>query len=230
MLSRSRRRALVAVFAVGGFVLGQATPAIADEVSGSGSGQGWEIPQWDENTYPINCEGQPPFFGTVTGDRFELEHTGTYTGVDDLNNTVAVYLGGTTVEITVGEHVISPAGTYTSCAALEASSVPSEVAITSVAIEGTAATGDVDCSFGSSGSGTYLRVQSAVVFDFVVECEVDGNQLLLSGSVEADAHHVIEGTMVPCVDPFTMTENPACSSNSEAGSVLVTTYEAETVT
>lgn len=199
--SRWRRGGVVTILAVGMLLLTHVSPASA-VVTGSGSGDGWEYPQWPE-TDPTDCPGVPPPFGpgTVSGnpaDVFELDHSGTFVATGNPLGNTAIYSGTSQVQIEVGTHVISPAGVGPSC------SMPiGQVAVTAATLSGTTGNGQVSgCTF---TSGSYERVQSAVSFQLDFSgCTVKGNQAGASSTVTSQAITLaISGTMVPCgfLDP-----------------------------
>lgn len=213
-----RNRGLVALLGVASMVLSTASPALAvDAVVGADTGVGGE--------YPDNPVQIQPCLPNVTsdylrGDRFELYHYGTYTGVSDqTGQTVAVYTGPVQITINVEDHYVSPLGVHDdeeAAATLGAAClVPTPVDIRSVSINSPTGPGTVSCQGGSATGpavGLYTRVQSAVVFEFTTDnCTITGNTLGLSATVTGGpVLHEAEGVMVLCYIPPFETPNPAC--------------------
>jgi hypothetical protein len=194
-------------------LISAANPALAAQVvSGAGAGTGWEYPAGD---IIQDCLG--PLVGLISGDQIVLDHTGTYTGTNPAGVAIAVYTGPSTVTINVGQHAISPAGVGPSCA------TPLGPVPVSATVAGTSTGGSVSCT----GSGNYVRVNSAVTFAFTGPCTIAGNTGGLMATVHgATTAHSVTGTMNPCAVPPLFIPNPECAANPDAGSHLVTTYAA----
>ena len=199
----------------------------ADVTGGAGAGTGGDYP--DEVT-PEAC-GTNPLAARVDGYRLEINHIGTYSGVDDDTSSPVVYAGDTHVTVSAPQPFwFSPIGTHNpdidpTC--LIPLPIPIEATVT-----GSSGTGSVNCD----GDGLYTRDQSAVVIEFSGECTVDGNTLGFEGTAESDATHVLEGILTPCTfPPFSEEDpNPACTADpsplpplptDDPGSVYEGTYE-----
>lgn len=210
-------RTLAVLAAVPTLVLGAAQPAMAAQtITGAGAGTGWEYPESDITQ---DCLG--PFVGLISGAEIVLDHTGTYTGTNPSGTAIAVYTGPSTVTITVGEHAISPGGVGPNCLT-PVGPVPIEKATVTGSSGGG---GSVSCT---STTGTYVRVNSAVTFEFRGACTIVGNTPPLGSATVhgTTTAHSITGTMNPCAVPPLFIPNPECAANPDAGSHLVTTYAA----
>jgi hypothetical protein len=176
-------------------------PRAAQTITGAGAGTGWEYPQSD---IIQDCVG--PLVGMISGDQIVLDDTGTYTGTNPSGTAIAVYTGPSTVTINIGPHVISPAGVGPDC---------------------TTPIGPVR-SVSGTVTGSYVRVNNAVNFTLQGACTIVGNTAPLgTATVHADPTvHAITGTMNPCALPPLFVPNPECAANPNAGSHLVTTYQA----
>jgi hypothetical protein len=192
----------------------------AQTITGAGTGDGWEYPQSD---IVSNCIGVDPIglVGMITGDTIVINDTGTYTGTNPSGTAIAVYSGPSTVTITVGPHVISPAGVGPSCTVPVGPVMNATATVSGSAPGG----GSVSCP---SNTATYTRVNNAVTFTLQGDCTIVGNTPPLgTATVHANpTFHVISGTMNPCALPPLFIPNPECASNPDAGSHLTTTYTA----
>lgn len=239
----SRSASIIAFFAAVSLVIGVANAwaTTAGDISGNGSGVGFEYPLNNPAPDCASPPNPPPpqqqLYGEVPGDHFELAYpASTVTGVSPVEN--ALYNGNVDIEIDVVGHVISPIGTFASCADAEANPLlPTSVEIESVNVSGhttgagTGTPGKVVCTQKAGTTGSYLRVQSAVTFMFTADCsEVKGNTVPLTGSVsDATVPVSITGTMVPCNDPFSGLPNQDCdvaAPGREPGSILNTAFVA----
>jgi hypothetical protein len=222
------KRGLIGALAAASLLLGTVSPASAEVTAGAGAGTGGDYP---ESVTPQPC-GLNPTAAEVDGYRLEIDHIGTYSGVDNDTNTPVVYVGDTHVTVeAVDPFWFSPLGTHNPSVdptCLVPLPIPIEATVT-----GNTGTGSVVCE---DSPGLYTRVQSAVVIEFTGECTVDGNTLGFEGKAESDATHVLEGTLTPCTfPPFDEDNpNPACTADPSPlppfptdgpGSVYVGTYE-----
>ncbi len=201
--------------AAASLVVGVAGPAAAqnEPTVGAGTGGGFEYAP-DEGdpcgAFPFQIDRGAAY----DSDLFVLDHASTYDSVD---TPPANYAGLTRATITLGPVVQAPQGARPGdCDG--ATVVPAPVPITSVTITGTAPlSGSVDCDNLQPG-GTYQRVATTVVFDFVVLCDITGN---VTGDVQdVPVRHVIVGEQVAC--PIL-----GCVADPNATSVLETSFTAE---
>lgn len=218
----SLNKGLLAVVGVATLVLASAGPATAQTATvGSGAGTGWEyVPQEQL------CGALPSSGAGYNSDEFVLTHVSTYEAVDTSGPAAASYVGPATMRIITGPVTQAPQGAAGGvCPNGSGVLVPSPVTITSVTINGTSATGSVNCTGGSGG--TYVRVNTTVAFTFVVECDFT----TINGSVQnAPVRHVVEGNQTPCIPfcpPDPVNPDPHAGTPQAASSHMETAFEAE---
>lgn len=199
-----------------------AGPAAAQTATvGSGAGTGWEYaPEVLEE-----C-GLPPSGAAYSHDRFVLNHVSTYESLDASNTALASYVGPATMEILTGPVTQAPQGAAGGiCPDGSGVLVPSPVAIEQVTIQGTSPVGSVHCTGGKGG--THMRVNTTVVFTFVVDCTITS----ITGSVQnVPVRHVVEGNQTPCIPlcaPDPVNPDPHAGTPQAASSHMVTAFEAE---
>lgn len=215
-----RKRALTTLVGVSSLALLTAGPAAAQTATvGSGAGTGWEyVPETGKE-----C-GLPPSGVGFTSDEFVLTHASIYESGDTSGPDVASFDGQATMTIITGPVTQAPQGAAKGiCPNGDQALVPSQVPLTSVAIDGTDLLGNTIHCDGLT-SGTYTRVNSTVAFEFVVSCDISS----LTGSVQdVPVRHVVEGEQVACF-PLPCPPNPANpDTRGDASSFLTTAFEAE---
>lgn len=222
-----RTTGLVVLLALG-LLFGTAGTAAAqnEPTVGSGAGPGYEYaPDLNEN--PDAGEPCPP--GTPTAgfqfdyDTFVLNHASTYKSVDATGADVATFDGEAIFTITTGQVVQAPHGSGPECNGDPLVLGPAP--IDEVVISSTVGVGSIYCDNVREG-GTYTRVSEAVVFDFVVLCDITGPPPL--GSVtDVPVRHVVEGTQTACPPSPPAPPPGGCGPvNPEASSIMDTAFEA----
>lgn len=207
-------------------VLAVAGPAAAETATvGSGAGTGWE---YAPDVFK-EC-GAPTSGAAYQSDEFQLNHDSVYESTDTAApGTLATYVGWARMTITTGPVTQAPQGAAGGiCPNDDGLLVPSEVDIEKVVIEGTdPVVGTIYCDSVDPG-GTYTRVNSTVVFEFVVECDIDSP----TGSVQdVPVRHVVEGNQTACFplacpqDP--VNPDPHWGTDDAASSHMETAFEAE---
>lgn len=221
-----RRRGLISLLGAASLVLASAGPASAQTATvGSGAGTGWEyVPETFEE-----C-GLPPSGVGYPADTFVLNHESTYESVDTSNSAVATYVGPARMTITTGPVTQAPQGAANGiCPNGAGTLVPTPVDITDIVIDGTSPLGgSIHCE--GQDNGFYTRINSTVVFEFEVVCDITGN--VVAGTVQnAPVRHVVEGNQTPCFplpcpqDP--VNPDPYYGTNEAASSHMETAFEAE---
>lgn len=159
-------------------------------------------------TLPLFCGKVTPKAGAVL---YDLEGQGTYTSDGTSGKVIYRTAGAMPLDIKVKansetrSYYIAPEGTYTNpdCVRSQApgqEGIPVDVSVQASTEVRDSAGGPCD------GSGTFRRVNTAVVFEWELTeaCRVRGNVLLGSGAAPVGTWHSIEGHLTPCFqDPFT---------------------------
>lgn len=247
----SRKNGLVVLVGVVGLLLSSAGPAAAQTVlEGAGAGIGYEYVG-----NPVLC-GLPTSGAGYTHDKFVLDHTSEFTGVDDTTD-IAVYAGPAQIKIELEPVTQAPQGSAPGiCPGGPLAIVPAPTPIKNVTVSGNTPAvpgtlilpgqpaGSVSCTGYQQGTGTYTRVEQAVVFQFNVNCTVNGN--VDPGTVNnVPTTFVVEGTQTPCFIPLPPfdentpgVENPLCVGGptdpdplpgeppGDPSSILTTAFEA----
>jgi hypothetical protein len=203
-----RKASFVGLMACAGLLLATAGPAAADVTGGAGTSVGYDL---DEPNINQPCPGNPTS-GQFPNGGYTLfvTDTGTYTGAAGNSVNPVVYVGTTNVTVTNSQSFyVSPIGTHTATSCLAPASVTVNATVT-----GSDNGGSVSCA----GSGTMIRVQSAVSILFSADCTVKGNVVGNTSTAHGSAvQHVLTGTLVPCYfpppfsfDPYN--PNPVCTA------------------
>lgn len=220
------KRTLIGALAISSLLLGTMSPASADVTVGAGAGTGGD---YVDPEVPVPC-GVNPLAGFVRDRTYTLEvdHVGTYSGVDTDTGAPVVYVGDSHVTVdNTEDFFFSPLGTHdpgSTVDPLGTCLVPAPIDIEAT-VTGSSLTGNMSCV---AGEGTYTRVQSAVVIEFTSQCTING----VGGPAEGEVTHVMEGELTPCFfPPFDENNpNPACTvppfPQPPPASIYVGTYQA----
>lgn len=229
--------------------------ASAWTIAGAGAGAGFEYPPNHIAACSTSLPPNVLLGDSYGSDQFVLtDPASNFDAVNPSGETVASYAGPVTMTINLGAVVQAPQGAQPGgCTGQPV--VPAPVTITSVSISGMTAAvpspqppvpgvpaGNITCgslhattNVGPEGPNPfplvtvppfYLRANTTVVFDFVVDCTMTGN--VLPGSVTTTpVHFHVVGNQIPCLQSIVLDDgcNPPLDPN--AGSVMQTQFVAD---
>ncbi len=227
--SISANSGLVALFCAIGLLFANAAYAShTGQVTGAGSGEGFESPG---HVITQRCEDPDPSaapMGTFPNSDFDIVNNGTYEGVSANPPSVATFNGVSNLTIKTDQYVISPEGTYITCF------VPGPIPLLKWEVNSPVRnpTGSVKCqpdpNAGSYERGSFeRRAFDKVRFYLRGTCTVHGP----GGTThvtDQTTTHILEGTMHPCEtgEPLPPGSPPTVPcANPNATALVVTDYK-----